>query len=208
VNEVLRLFVLGNMPLMVRRMESLFAREANVELLGAAAAPQEAVALCRELRPDVVVVCVQRAEGFHHYLQAVRTIAKELNIHVLVVGRADTLLMVWALRKGASGFVEEESIKREEVLLDAVERVACGQLVLTQAQLKTYMRSYTPMSRRERELITLLGHRLDDDEIAARMGIKPASVRKYVERLRRKLELRNREELCAFARDLIDMSDT
>ncbi|MDQ7028423.1 MAG: LuxR C-terminal-related transcriptional regulator [Ardenticatenia bacterium] len=159
--------------------------------------------LCRALRPDVVVACVRRDKSWPHHLEAIRTIAGELNISVLVVSTTDDWLMVQALHGGASGFVDVSNIRDEEELFQAVRRVARGQLVLRQEQLDIYMHHRVRLTPNERRMLAFLGRHLNDAEIAARMGIKPTSVRRRVERLCRKLNVQDREMLVELAEECV-----
>jgi ATP/maltotriose-dependent transcriptional regulator MalT len=58
------------------------------------------------------------------------------------------------------------------------------------------------LTNREIDVITLLSQRLSDKEIAERLILSPATVKKYTQRIYRKLGVDNRRAAVAHARRL------
>ena len=55
------------------------------------------------------------------------------------------------------------------------------------------------LTNREREVVTLVGRGLSNNEIAARMVISPATAKTHVSRAMTKLDARDRAQLVVFA---------
>ena len=111
---------------------TILASEPGIEVVGEAASGAEAVALTRELVPDVVCMDVQMPgmDG----LEATRIITTDASVHsaVLVLttfNREDYLFT--ALRAGASGFLLKNSTPEE--LIEAVQVIARGEALLSPA---------------------------------------------------------------------------
>jgi len=59
----------------------------------------------------------------------------------------------------------------------------------------------TPLTRREREVLELLGHRLSNKEIAERLFVSAATIKRHTENLYAKLGATGRKEAVARARE-------
>ncbi|MFE9656425.1 LuxR C-terminal-related transcriptional regulator [Micromonospora sp. NPDC006431] len=109
------------------------------------------------------------------------------------------------VRCGASGYLTKHA--SEQLLLHAVRTVAAGGFALSAELadiLHTELRSGpTPgdgspparLSPREEQTLAHLARGLTHAQIAARMGVRKATVDTYVERIRSKLQLGNKAEL-------------
>ena len=103
----------------------------GIEVVGQAADGLQAVALCRSLTPDVVVMDV-RMPGIDGIEATRRVVAAGLPTRVLVLTTFHHDKYVWgALRAGASGFLLKRA--SPERLIDAVRILAAGDALLDPA---------------------------------------------------------------------------
>jgi len=109
----------------------LIAGADGLELVGAAADADEAIALARENRPDVVLVDVKMPNGGGE--RAVREICAEVPATRVVALSAyeDRATVISTLRAGAVGYLAK-GVPPDEIL-EAIERAARGQASLTVA---------------------------------------------------------------------------
>ncbi|MFC0533188.1 response regulator [Phytohabitans kaempferiae] len=186
----------------------------DVEVVGLAADGEEALALCRDLRPDVAIVDVRmpRLDG----ISATREIVAEGLADVLVLTTFDLDEYVFgALRAGAAGFLLKDT--DAEGLVAAVRTVARGDGIIAPgvtrrlisafaatapgapAALREAVAALTP---RERDVLACLGLGLSNQEIAERLAMAGSTTKTHVSRILTKLGLRSRVQAAILAQDL------
>ena len=207
-----RVLLCDDQPLIRSGIRALLDAEEDVTVVGEAGDGARAAALARELLPDVVLMDVQMPvlDG----IEATRRIAGDpalagVRIVVLTNYGLDEYVFA-ALRAGASGFLVKDA--EPEALLQALRVVTAGDALLSPAVTRTLIAEYVtrpavvPLGRdldrltdREREVVTLVGQGLSNDEIAAHMVISPATAKTHVSRAMAKAGARDRAQLVVFA---------
>ena len=196
---------------LVRSGFRLLLELAGIEVVGEAADGREAVELVRGLEPDVVLMDVRmpNLDG----IEATRLISLTgLRTRVLVLTTFDLDEYVFeALRAGASGFLLKD-IGRER-LIDAVHTVAAGEALVAPQILERLVAHYVhrpppeisrpreleQLTKRELEILTLVGRGLSNNEIAAELFISIATVKSHIRQVLSKLQLRDRVQAVVFA---------
>jgi DNA-binding NarL/FixJ family response regulator len=185
----------------------------GIDVVGEASSGTRAVAVARELRPDVVCMDVRMPGG--DGITATRELAGPGvadPVPVLVVSTFDLDDYVFgALEAGASGFLLKDA--EPEVLVDAVRRVASGDgLVdssLTRRVIDEFARRRAPATRdeaaaglltqREHEIVSLLCRGSSNAEIAAALVLEPSTVKSHLGRVMTKTGTRDRVQLVVWA---------
>lgn len=192
----------------------LIDSDPDFEVVGEAANGKEAVELARSTRADVVVMDVRMPEM--DGLEATRAICADddlAGVKVLVVTTFETDdYLVEALRAGASGFVGK-GVETEE-LLGAIRTVAVGDALLSARATRSLITTFlaqpagrpvaTPaalevLTRREREVVSLVARGLSNDEIAEQLFVSPLTAKTHVNRAMIKLDARDRAQLVVVA---------
>ncbi|MFC7490061.1 MULTISPECIES: response regulator [unclassified Knoellia] len=207
--------VLADDQLLLRAgLRALLDAEDDIEVVGEASAGAEAVDLVRALTPDVVLMDI-RMPGTDG-LEATRVIAAderlaETKVVILTTFDLDEYVFE-AVRIGASGFLVKDTEPTE--LLRGVRAVASGDALLSPRVTRRLIGEFASRSRdtsipaarelalltdREREIVGLVGEGLNNDEIAARLVVSPATAKTHVSRAMVKLHARDRAQLVVLA---------
>jgi DNA-binding NarL/FixJ family response regulator len=187
--------------------------EDDITVVGEATTGAEAVAQARAARPDVVLMDI-RMPGMDG-IQATRAItgANELHdVRILILTTYDTDAYVFeGLQAGASGFLLKDCGPAE--LLHGIRVVAAGEALLAPRITRRLIAQFTArqtagkaaeqqlsvLTRREREVLTLVGQGMGNDEIGAALFLSPATARTHVSHAMVKLGARDRAQLVVIA---------
>jgi DNA-binding NarL/FixJ family response regulator len=210
-SPVIRIVVADDHQVVRTGFATLLDTQPDFEVVGTAVDGGEAVRICRELRPDVVLMDV-RMPGTDG-IEATRQLAEpgeEGGPRILILTTFDLDDYVYdALCAGASGFLLKDVTA--ERLFDAVRVIAAGEALLApavtrrlisefsrirprQATPPTAMAALRELTPRETEVLRLIAEGLSNPEIAARLVVTEETVKTHVSRVLGKLGLRDRTQ--------------
>lgn len=210
---MITILVVDDQELVRFGLRTLVESEDDLAFLGEAADGLAAVTAVREQRPDVVLMDI-RMPGVDG-LEATRRICADpelagTKVIVLTTFEVDEYVFD-ALRYGASGFLMKDTKPAE--LLRAIRLVADGAGLLSPSVTQRVIREFASrpsrrvkphpqldtLTRREREIVSLVAEGLNNDEIADFLVLSPATARTHVSRAMIKLGARDRAQLVVFA---------
>lgn len=204
--DPLRVVLIDDHQLFREGMRGVLEADGMV-VVGEGADGQEAVALARDLQPDVLVLDLRM--GAFSGLDALRSVSNSNpDIHAVVVTvsaeRGDVLD---ALAAGASGYLLKDTALDQ--LAIGVRQAAEGQIVISSAlagALRTHVRagvrgeehrqSLTP---REQAVLRLMADGADNRAIGRELSISPHTVKQYVKSIFTKLGVRSRVQAAVHA---------
>ncbi|HUY51769.1 MAG TPA: response regulator transcription factor [Streptosporangiaceae bacterium] len=181
---------------------------ADFAVIGTACDGAEAVLICRDLRPDVVLMDV-RMPGTDG-IEATRQLTglPEGGPRILILTTFDLDEYVYdALRAGASGFLLKDVTA--ERLFDAVRVIAAGEALLAPSVTRRLIGEFAllrprqddsagaalaALTPRETQVLRLVAEGLSNPEIAVRLVVTEETVKSHVSRMLAKLGLRDRTQ--------------
>ncbi len=212
MNECLRVAIADDQALVRAGFRLILNAQEDLTVVAEAADGEEAVAVWRRLRPDVILMDIRmpRLDG----LAATRRIMDggEHGCRVLMLTTFDLDEYVYAaLQAGASGFLLKDV--SPERLIAAVRQVAVGDALLapsiTRRLIERFARTQAPLpgisgdlatlTPREVDVLKLIARGLSNQEIAADLIVSEATVKTHVAHLLAKLGLRDRVQAVVMA---------
>jgi DNA-binding NarL/FixJ family response regulator len=203
-SPLVRVIIADDHELARAGLRSMLEGERGLELVGEASNGREAVALCRQLQPDLALLDVRMPEL--DGLAATRAIKQvSPNTSVLIVTTHEHHdYLIAALKAGAAGYLLKD-ISRQE-LLTAVRQVLRGESILNRGLAARALQRLAgesvaydgpPPERltpREREVLQLLAQGQTNREIAGQLSLSVGTVKIHVEHIIAKLGVSDRTQ--------------
>ena len=197
-------------------LRAIFRGEPDLALVGEAEDGREAIALARELQPDLVMLdlSMPRTDGLTA-LGEIKRVAPEARVLVMTVHRTEEYVFK-AIEGGADGYLLKDASASE--LLLAVRSVLAGDRYLCAAVASQFVTAFLngkgkrraaprpispleTLSAREREVLKLVAEGYRSREIGDFLCISEKTVEKHRANLMRKLGINSATGLTAFAVD-------
>jgi NarL family two-component system response regulator LiaR len=191
--------------LMVRRGLATFLRaESDFELVAEASTGTEAVRVCAETRPDVVLMDVRLPDmdGIAA-TQAIR-IAHPATKVIIVTSSQNDQLVASALRAGAIGYLlKDVSVTG---LGDAIRSAVAGRATLAPEAAQALVRQTTSapgpgddLTQREREVLALMAKGISNAQIADQLVLSRSTVNFHVSNILGKMGVASRTQAVSLA---------
>lgn len=205
---MIRVMLADDQVLVRAGFRALLDAQEDVEVCAEAADGEQAVALVREQRPDVVLMDIRMP--VQDGLEATRRITGDPDLAGVKVVMLTTFeldeYVFEAIRSGASGFLVKDT--EPEELVRAVRAVVEGDALLSPGVTRRLISEFAARSKepaaaavldelteREREVMALVGMGLSNEEIARRLVVSPLTAKTHVSRTMVKLGVRDRAQL-------------
>ncbi|MGH3209047.1 MAG: response regulator [Trebonia sp.] len=197
----------------------------DIQVVGEAVNGDEAVALAKSERPDVILMDIRMPGTDGLTATSLIAAADALNgVRVVILTTFETDEYVYrALRAGASGFLVKDA--EPEELIRAVRVVHRGEALLSPSVTRRLIASLARrapavpavagpdatagrvlpaadlarLTEREREVLALVAQGLSNDEIATRLYLSPLTTKTHVSHIMTKLRARDRAQLVVIA---------
>ncbi|RIJ55128.1 response regulator [Clavibacter phaseoli] len=202
---MIRIVIADDHPVVRAGLHAVLDAAADIDVIGEAATPAEAVALAASEDPDLVLMDLQFGQE-RTGADATRQIRQaEAAPYVLILTNYDSDGdILSAVEAGASGYLLKDAPPAE--LLAAVRAAAAGESALAPAvasRLLARMRApRVSLSSREIEVLRLVADGASNTDVAARLHITDATVKSHLVHVFSKLGVSSRTAAVAAAREL------
>ena len=206
----MRILLADDHGIVRRGLKSLLESQPGLSVIGEAADGLEALRLCSELSPDLLIIDISMPlmNGIE---VASRAQKLEAAPGVIILSmHADESYIMRALAAGARGYLVKDAT--DEDLIPAVRAVAAGKPffspTVAAVLMEDYVRqlrarglsdSYELLTVREREILQLLAEGRSNKEVAALLDVGLSTVETHRANLMKKLDLHSVADMVRFA---------
>ena len=207
-----RVLLVDDHALFRRGLEMVLGQEEDIAVVGEAGDGSEALALARELTPDIVLMDIRMPRrGGIEACTAIKDVVPSTKIIMLTISDEEADLYE-AIRAGASGYLLKE-ISIDEVAT-AIRAVAGGQSLISPSMASKLLTEFASMIKRgdgrqqvpaprltdrELEVLKLVARGLNNRDIAKELYISENTVKNHVRNILEKLQLHSRMEAVVYA---------
>jgi two-component system, NarL family, response regulator DesR len=187
---MIRIVIAEDQRMLLGALGSLLSLEDDMEVVGKASNGEEAVALAKELKPDICVMDIEMPGKTG--LEAAEEL-KGLGCKVIILTTfARSGYFQRALKAGVSGYLLKDSPSEE--LASSIRSVMGGRRVYAPELMDDVYSEENPLTDREMEVLELVADGKNTKEIAGQLSITTGTVRNYISTILDKLQVTNRIE--------------
>ncbi len=203
-HDRIRLLIVDDHTMVRRGLVVFLSAFDDLELAGEASSGAEALELCAQICPDVVLMDLVMPDmdgaAATHLIR--QTCPKAQVIALTSFGKAD--LVKAALQAGAIGYLLK-NVSAEE-LAEAVRAAAAGQPTLAKEAFQVLINMATQpteptydLTESERKVLALMSQGLTNAKIAEQLGVSPSTVKTHVSNILSKMGVDSRVEVVRLA---------
>ena len=212
--QPIRVVLADDHPIVRDGLRKLLMLEEDIEVVGEASDGREVVQVVNESRPDVLILDLRMPymDGLAT-LQALQQVEKKVKVIVLTASE-DKNEFVQAMKLGCSGIVLKQTAP--ELIVKSIRKVHAGEIWLDSHTTAAVMRQFaspsdmlaggpakgrerSPLSQREREIVSLVAQGYKNREMAEKMFISEQTVKNHLHNIFDKLGVSDRLELALYA---------
>ncbi len=202
--KCIRVLIVDDHAIVRSGLEDFILAYDDLELVGQAGSGEEAVRLCPELQPDVVLMdlVMPKMDGAAA-TKAIRTACPQIQVIALTSFEQQDLVQR-ALQAGAIGYLLKNISAGE--LAAAIRAAAAGRPTLAPEAARALIDAATQppapggdLTQREREVLALMVEGLNNPDIADRLVVSQSTVKFHVSSILSKLGVASRTEAVALA---------
>ncbi len=206
----MRILLADDHGIVRRGLKSLLESQPGLEVVGEAADGLEALRICGELSPDLLIIDISMPLMYGIEVASRAQKLEPAPAVIILSMHADESYIMRALGAGARGYLVKDAT--DEDLLPAVRAVAAGKPffspTVAAVLMEDYVRqlrarglsdSYDLLTDREREVLQLLAEGRSNKEVASLLDVGLSTVETHRANLMQKLNLHNTAEIVLYA---------
>jgi len=220
--ETIKLMLVDDHDVIRTGLRSYLETQPGFAVIAEANTGLQALEKARDVKPDIVLmdITMPDMDGMEA-TQKLKKLYPDCQILVLTV-HADKQYFMKMLSVGASGYITKQAAADE--LVSAIHAIAAGHVYLQPALARWLLEDYQLLaknvasesveksskrdnaavsldilSKREREVLELVGEGLNNQSIGQKLELSPKTIARHRERIMKKLNMHSRTELVKFA---------
>jgi two-component system nitrate/nitrite response regulator NarL len=208
MSENVHIVIIDDHPLFREGVVNTLRAEADFEVVGEGASAADALSLCAELLPDMLLLDINIPGGGLSALPALGAACPVTQVVMLTASEAEDDVLA-ALKAGARGYILKGVAARE--LVRILRGINSGEPYVTPTLAASLLSDMTsgpaapadPLSgltEREREILEQVASGQSNKEIAYRLHLSEKTVKHHMTNILQKLQVRNRVEAALLAR--------
>ncbi|WP_068135857.1 response regulator [Limnochorda pilosa] len=217
MEHTIRLCLVDDHELVRRGIASLVSTQADMEVVGEAASGEEALRVCAECHPDVVLMDLQMPGiGGIEATRRLRAQMPDARVLMLTYSEKESDLLA-ALEAGAQGYLLKDL--NAELFFSFIRRAFKGEIPISGSLTAQLMRGFRPgsgssapaaapsassgghrrLTDRELEVVRLVSRGATNEDIGLELHISSNTVKNHLRNILAKLGLRNRAQAVTYA---------
>lgn len=200
----IKILLADDHEIILEGLKALIESQDGMVVVGMASDGREAIALCRELSPDVAImdISLPNLNG----VEATRQIIDE-NPKIKVIAlsvHGDRRFVARMLKAGATGYLLKNSAFGE--LVQAIRQVTAGNMYLSPKIAGEMVQDYlargsgeSVLTTRQKEVLQLIAEGKSTKEIADMLYISVKTVERHKAQIMEKLDIKNLADLIKYA---------
>jgi DNA-binding NarL/FixJ family response regulator len=201
-----KIFIADDHPIVREGLKAILSKQLGVDVIGMSGDGDDMIEQVLALRPDILVLdlAMPGCDGIEIIR---RVLAESKDTRIVVVSVNSTVQRIFqALENGARGYLLKDDASTK--IIDAIHAVQLGrrylspqvaEIVATGLSDRSAADMLQTLSRREREILTLVTNGKSSTEIGKQLHLSPKTVDTYRSRLMQKLEINDITGLVKFA---------
>jgi len=197
---MIRVLIAEDQAMVSGALSALLKLEGDIDVLAQARNGKEALQLCGQLQPDIVLTDIEMPLMTGLELAATLKEKRHPCKVIVLTTFARSGYLRRALEAGVRGYMLKDA--PAETLAAAIRSVhAGGRAIAPELAMESWGASADPLSERERQVLRLAGEGTSSAEIARLLFLSEGTVRNYLSEAISKLQAKNRVEAYRLARD-------
>ncbi|WP_342560112.1 response regulator transcription factor [Psychrobacillus sp. FSL W7-1457] len=187
---MIRIVIAEDQRMVLGALGSLLNLEEDMEVIGKANNGEEALALIKQLQPDICIMDIEMP------IKSGLDAAEELKDHtckvIILTTFARSGYFERARKAGVNGYLLKDSPSEE--LANSIRIIMDGRRIYAPELVDMAFEEENPLTDRESQVLELIANGKNTKEIANELYITPGTVRNYISVILEKLQVGNRIE--------------